>query len=1220
MKGLSFREGEPSRSPRFSLRFVVAICFTLVATGMTLAQGTRGTIRGEVTDSNGASIPGATVRLINLARNQEVRTATADENGSYQLLEVEPTTYDVVISASGFAEARISNVTVEPNRTVRLDPTSLGVSGTSATVEVTAAEEILDRESGTLGTTVEAARIIGLPLNGRNILDLALGQPGVTQTSVGTIRANGGRAVENNFQLDGSNNNEIAVGGQTGQQPRPDAVQEFRLLTSNYEAEFGRNSGSVINVVTKSGTNDFHGNVRFFYRPTVLSAARYFDQNAGQKPREGTKDDFRRRFERKEFGGQIGGPIYLPRFGEGGRSIYSGKNKAFFFVDFEGRRQLIGSSIQLTSLPTAEEKAGIFTRSTDEPLFDPATGAPFPIISSSGTTIRQQIPADRLSSIGQYYLGFIPTGNASGVATVGAPEVSNFDQLTIRVDPWNTSRQTVGVTFSRYDIATQSPFPFFPTINGANVPGFGSLDLRTTYNAAIRHTFTFSPTVVNSFLAGYARNGQPSLAPVNKTTPAEIGFTANFVANPTYAGPPFIFLDDRNIRLGNTFQGPQARVTSNYQLQDSLSWAKGDHRFKFGGDGTHYRGDQLFLFINQAIIGYGSAEEANSTGNDLADLLIGNSPGYIQFGSNGERDFRQSGIAGFAQDTWRLSNELTLSLGLRYEYVGPLTDAQNRVAYYRPTAAVRGISSTLLSTGQLHDPTGRVITVPAGLRAPIGLLYPGDPDPDLGGVVPDGGVNRDLNNFAPRFGFAYSPKVESGFLHTLFGDQASVIRGGFGVFYGAIVGDTALQQLTAPGFQGTNAYFEEVGGTLADPFGPDPYPGYGTPDLVQPTIQNPFVGAGAEQVGVALSTRNTSGATIRITNTSRAIDPFIRTPYTYQYNLTFERSFLRNYVGSIAYVGNRGRKLYAIEQVNYAFGVPAFFPYPSSIPLAQQFVATSSGTNINGRRINTDFALGISQQVAAGNSWYNSLQANLSRRYTNGLLFQVAYTFSKSITDTAGTDTNRGSLDALDRRFGKGLSPDDVPHRFVGSFIYDLPFARMLGFNSGFGNAILGGWSIGGIYTAESGRTFFVNNSSNNTGTGGGIIGVADLGDPFTLLDPRQNSERTFNASAFRNLACPNPPADGSDPTRYARCARRGTSGINQFRVPNGINNWDLIVSKKTRLWSESSNLELRFEAFNAMNHTQFTTLNTTITSAGFGKFTAARESRVIQLGARFSF
>jgi hypothetical protein len=466
-------------------------------------------------------------------------------------------------------------------------------------------------------------------------------------------------------------------------------------------------------------------------------------------------------------------------------------------------------------------------------------------------------------------------------------------------------------------------------------------------------------------------------------------------------------------------------------------------------------------------------------------------------------------------------------------------------------------------------------------------------------------------------------------MRTVLGDQATVFRGGFGVFYGAIIGDTALQQLTAPGYQGTNAYFEEVGGTLANPFAPDPFPNYGTPDLLQPTIPNPFLFSSLV-VGVPTVTRSlTPAAPGPQAQLSRAIDPFIRTPYTYQYNLTVERSFMKNYVASLSYVGNRGRKLYALEQLNPAFGT-TFLAYPSSIPAAQRFTPSTAGTNINARRANTDFALGISQAVAAGNSWYNSMQANLSRRYSNGLLFQVAYTWSKSITDTAGTDTVRGMLDLFDRGAGRGLSSDDVPHRFVGSFLYDLPFGK----SAGFAKTVLGGWSVGGIYSLESGRPFSVLNGSNTTGTGGGVAGpFADLGpEPFRTLDPRTNNLLAFNPGAFRNATV---TACGG----VAVCARRGTSGVNQFRLNNGINNFDFILSKKTRLWSESTSLEIRFEAFNFLNHTQFgpidtstaqgglvpTGVNLNITTAGtppadFAKFTSARESRVIQLGARFSF
>jgi hypothetical protein len=1210
-------------------RFAAAAFCLLAATSLAFAQGVRGNINGEVTDPNGAVVAGAVVKLISGANQQEIRTVQTNTEGLFQFLEIEPSTYDIVITAPGFAESRIKGATVEPNRTVRLDA-ALSLSGATEEITVTAEQTLVDRETPTLGSTVDPRRVVGLPLNGRNILDLALLQPGVNQTFNGNIRANGSRTVENNFQLDGSNNNEVAVGGSTGVQPRPDAVQEFRLLTSNFEAEFGRNSGTVINVVTRSGTNDFHGNVRTFFRPTVLSAARFFDQNdPGDKPRPGTQDDFRRRYERKEFGGNIGGPIYLPRFGEGGPAVYSGKNRAFFFADYEGRRQLIGSTQQLSNLPTAEEKSGIFTRPADSPLLNPATGSPFPIISTSGGNIRQQIPQSQFSPIGLYYIGFLPTGSATGQATVGADEITNFDIFTARVDPLVTDRQSVGVTFSYFDRSILSPFPFAGTTNGANVPGFGSLDLRRTYNVALRHTYTISPTLVNSFLAGYARNQQPSFAPQNTTTPAQIGFTANFVASPQFAGPPFIFLDDRLLRLGNTFQGPQARVTENFQLQDSVSWARGDHRFKFGVDGTQYKQNTDFLFINQGIIGYGSAEEANTTGDDLADLLIGNTPGYIQFGANGERDFRQFGGAAFFQDNWRATDQLTLSLGLRYEYVGPLTDLYNRVAYYRPSAAARGITSQLLTSGQLRAdgvPITFQGTDAAGnpLRAPVGLLYPGDPDPDLGGVVPDGGVNRDLNNFAPRFGFAYSPRVSGeGMMRRLLGEQATVIRGGFGVFYGAIIGDTALQQLSAPGYQGTNAFFDDLAGTLADPFGPDPYPNFGTPDLLQPQITNPFLNRTSPVVGVSQNTRSLAGPT-RLTQLSRAIDPFIRTPYTYQYNLTLERSFLRNYVAQISYVGNRGRKLYALEQLNVAYGT-AFLPYPSGIPANQQFAPTTGGANINARRVNTDIGLGISQQVAAGNSWYNSLQANLSRRFADGLLFQLAYTFSKSMTDTAGTDSNRGTLDLFDRRAGRGLSPDDVPHRFVGSFIYDLPWGNTL--SNGFARTLLGGWSIGGIYQAESGRPFSVLNVTNITGTGGGVAGpFADFGpEPFRTMDPRRDNLLAFNPAAFQNatLACGNPT-----------CARRGTSGVNQFRLKNGVNNFDFILSKRTPFGGESRYLELRFEAFNAFNHTQFgpipestnsggtspTGVNLNVNSATFGQFQSARESRVIQLGARFQF
>jgi len=1191
------------------------VCLSLLLFGFfsistqIFAQGTRGSINGIVTDPNDSVVPGAAVTLKESLRGTEFST-TSDDSGSFQFLELEPAVYTLTISANGFAAYSVVDIKVEPNRNLRID-SKLTVGSSAVEVSVTAGQELVDRETPTLGSTVDPKRIVGLPINGRNVLDLAGLQTGVT-TSAGALRVNGGRTVENNFTLDGANNNEIAVGGAIGAQPRPDEVQEFRILTSVPEAEFGRNSGSIINVVTKSGGNEYHGNARIFYRPTFLSAAKYLDQNdPSDQPRSGP-GDYRRRYERKQGGGNIGGPLVFPWFGEGTPSpVWSGKGKSFFFAGYERTGQLIGDSRTVSNLPSIDERNGIFSRPAASPLIDPATGLAFPTISTSGTTIRQQIPSARFTPIANYYLQFLPIPNAAGQASVGADAITNNDIFTLRLDPYVTEKQIFSGTFNYFNTAAQTPFV---NNGGASVPGFGGVNKQKTYAYSARHTYLFSANLVNSFLASYSRNNFPSLAPVNTTTPAQIGFTANFVASSQFAGPPQLRLFDRNLLLGNSIQGPQARITENFQIQDSLSWSTGAHRFKFGFDGTKYRQNTDFLFINQGFITFTRTVGGNTSGDDFADLLLG-IPSVVQFGSNGERDYRQEGGALFAQDNWKVSNSLTLSMGVRYEYVGPLSDKYNRVAYYRPTAAAQGITSTLLTTGQLKTFEGVTIPVPAGTRAPVGLLYVGDPDPDLGGTVPAGGVAKDLNNFGPRFGFAYSPKV-TGFLSNLFGkNQESVVRGGFGVFYGAIIGDTALQQLSAPGYQGTNAFYGSLGGTLADPFAPDPYPNY---NGVQPQIVNPFLTASAPTIGVAQVTRST-GNPARLTQLSRAIDPNIKTPYTYQYNLTFERSFLNDYVLRVGYVGSRGRKLYAIEQVNAAYGT--LIPYPTNIPAAQQFAPTVVATNVNGRRANTDYGLGIAQQVAAGNSWYNSGQIDLSRRFSDGLLFQVAYTFSKSITDTGGTDTNRGQLDLIDRKFGKGLSSDDVPHRLAVSYIYEIPFAKNI--KNGFLRRALDGWETGGIYIYESGKVFSVGNANDSVGTGGGIITFADLNQPFTRLDPKKNSERAFNANAFRNVNCAIAPS-----TSLVGCARRGTSGVNQFRLDNPINEFNISLIKKIGLWNESTNLELRFEGFNVFNTTQFTAINLTLPAtvdpptdaSGFGKYTDTREARVLQLGARFSF
>ncbi len=1190
------------------VRSMLYLTVILIATQFTLAQGTRGTIRGTVTDPNGAVVPNATVTLIDTVKGTEIRSVQTNNAGVYQLIEVEPSTYNLVVSAPNFAEFRLVSVKVEPNRNLTLDA-NLSIGQVSSEVTVTAGAELIDRESATLGTTVDNKRVEGLPLNGRNVLQLALLQPGVSPAdangsgSFGSgsgIRVNGSRGVENNLTLDGANNNEVAVGGSIGGQPRPDAIQEFRILSSNFEAEFGRNTGGVINVVTKSGTNEYHGNGRFFYRPTFLSAARFLDKAL---PAAGTAPgaDLRRTFERKEYGFNIGGPIYFLNFGEGVPVIYDGKDRSFFFVDFERRGQKVGATQTINGLPSAAELTGDFSAFTGRTcangvvgICDPVTGNPFP---------GNKIPSSRFSPIGQFYIGFLPQGNASGQAQVGADRLTTNNFVTMRFDHRITENHILNFTANYTDTDDRTPFA---SVGPASVPGFGSADRRKTRNYIGRYSYIINPNLVNYLLVSVSKNKQPGIAPVNTTTPAEIGFTANFVANSQFAGPPAIRLFERGLTLGNSIQGPQARITENYQIQDSLSLVLGSHRMKFGVDATKYKQDQDFLFINQGIFTFSGNFGNNTTGNDFADLLIGNSPVAVQYGSAGRRDYRQLGFAGFAQDTWNVTRNLTLSYGLRYEYVSPLKDLLDRVAYFRP-----GSTSPQLAAGTLTF-EGRNIV--AGGALPDGLVFVGDPDNVLGGTVPRGGVAPDKNNFAPRAGFAYSFDGDSsGFFSKLLGKNQTVIRGAFGLYYGAVIGDTVLQQLTAPGYNGTNVFFFPNGGPLADPFAPDPFP---LLDGVQPTRANPF----------------TSGANIVISSVlgqmSQPTDPNLKTPQVTQFNVTLERGFLTNYVLGISYVGNRGRKLYVREQVNPSVGtfVPGI-PATGTLNTVQFGVIPNVTTgNVNSRRLNQSYTIGLNELSSSGNSTYDALQVNLQKRFSDdGLLFQLGYTFSKSINDS---DDQRDGVDLVDGSFGRSLSDDDAPHRLVGSFIYELPFFKN---TSGFLNRLLDGWSIGGIYTYQSGNVFSILSQNDNLGAGGGIISFADLGVAYQPLDGVANDRQAFNAGAFVEYNCSvtaTPVGGGGAITGIlgvptAACPngfRRGTSSRNLFRLNNPVNNWDAILTKKTRLFNERNILELRFEAFNLLNKTQFTTIENRLNNASFGKYTGTRESRIIQLGVKLTF
>ncbi|MGH9764096.1 MAG: carboxypeptidase regulatory-like domain-containing protein, partial [Blastocatellia bacterium] len=467
-------------SIRYLCRLSIAFGAALLLATAGFAQGVRGTITGQVKDSSGAVIPGATVKLINVATRQVARTAQANADGVYELVEVEPATYNVDIAAPGFSEVVLQNAVVEPNRHLTLDAT-MKAAGATEEVTVSAGQQLLDRDSATLGTTVDNKRVEDLPLDGREILNLALLQPGVSPVSDNNggsvdagngFRVNGARGNQNNFTLEGANNNEEAVGSDLGNEPRPDAVQEFRLLTGNYEAEFGRNVGSVVNVVIKGGTDKYHGDARIFYRPTFLSSAQFFDNLNGLP---------KRRFERKEFGGNFGGPLPIP-------FLDKGKQKTFFFFDYEGRRQLLGNTNQLTEVPTQAMVGGDFSAllqpnnefsASPIQLVNPFTGKPFP---------NNIIPSGMISPIAKFYYSFLPPAPASGRVGAQANQITNNNYITARLDHTISDKQQAGFIANYFSQNQTAPFAF----GGANTPGFGEVDARNTYNFIFEHTYTIT--------------------------------------------------------------------------------------------------------------------------------------------------------------------------------------------------------------------------------------------------------------------------------------------------------------------------------------------------------------------------------------------------------------------------------------------------------------------------------------------------------------------------------------------------------------------------------------------------------------------------------------------------------------------------------------------------------------------------------------------------------
>lgn len=1074
---------------RYSCRLIVPL---LLAAPFVYAQMDRGTIAGTVTDQHEAVIAGATVVISNTATGQTQRLTT-NETGAYTTNTLLIGTYSVSAEKPGFQKVVQSNVTVDVNKVVRVD-LSLPVGTVTEQVEVTAAPPLVESETSSLGTVETEESIVDLPLNGRNFVQLAWLGAGANQGAQnngplrGTtdnnrpgiqIAVNGLTSFDNSFLLDGIDNNEKGQ-GTLAVQPAPDAIQEFRVDENSMKAEFGR-GGATVNVVLKSGTNEFHGGLYEFLRNADLDARNFFDP--ARPP-----------FERNQFGGLFGGPIVHDR--------------TFFFVDYQGTRQDQGVSF-ISTVPTQQMRSGDFTQ-LGTVLYDPYTTNPQTaqrqLLNSGDPYV---IPPSRINSVGQAVMDLFPLPNLPGLFNnfVYTPkQVTNADQYDIRMDHRISDQDNLFGHSALQDVRFRKPAPLGSA--GGCCQGFGSNIDGLEQSHAVGWTHTFGPALVNELRFAYVQwniNTQHLDAGQNRSQALGI---PNANRGDIYSSGLSLFAFagfGYNDTIGDSHYVPEIDSDNTYQFSDTLSWVHGQHTIKFGADVKYwtrnfYQAQAPFGFFDFAGV-FTSNLTTGSGGNALADLLLGLPIASLQDGL-AQKDLTNYWESGFyAQDDWKVARNFTLNIGLRYEIFSPVA---GRVGNF--------------------DLQKGVVIDSFGLNA-----------------VSNAGVKYDLHDFGPRVGFAWTP----------FGSR-TVIRSAGGVFY-------------AP----EGNIFNDLG---ENPPTLEFYSSQANPANI-PTAAS-LLSVGFPGQLPAISPTNPSGQ-IKTTGPIRLM------PRIYEWNFDIQHQVSTNMVLDVAYVGTKGNRLWDNESsdLNQA-------PYPLDSNFGQ---APNYGRPFYSILPNLMSILPI--DYPHFDSFYNALEVKFEKRYSKGLTFRAAYTWSKDLG--TGQGTPGGAIqDTYNVATERGYVEPDFRHRFVASWVYQLPFGRGKTFGRNWNRAtdlILGGWDLNGIVVMRTGEAETANVSYDDTNTGSFAPWPDRVGNPYNF-SYGQNIQAAMGCPVGQqSLTCfYNPAAFVLPPLapgqKFAR--QFGDGGNGNLRGPNQVN-LDLGVVKDFSL-TERQKLSLRAEFFNIGNHPQF--------------------------------
>jgi outer membrane receptor protein involved in Fe transport len=1121
-----------------------------------LGQDATGRIVGTVIDPSGAVISGVRITVTNTGTAVS-RETTSDSQGAYQVLDLPIGMYRIAAEKSGFAKLVISDQKLLIGQTLRMD-LSMTVGSTTETVQVQEVASAIETVSATLGQSVTSRTLVNMPLNGRNVLDLALLQPGVTETNAdsaqggaGRFSVAGGRTDSITYLLDGGVNNHI-LNNDVVYTPNPDTVAEFRLLTSNYTAEYGRNGSGIVSVVTKTGNNDIHGSLFEFLRNDAFNANTFFNNENGQPVPI---------LKRNQFGATVGGPISIPK-------LFSGHDRFFFFVGYQGQRlvQTVQNAGVTTFTPA--ELNGDFSHAVnggpDTNVASFLRANPF-FQANPGLAAQAIIDPTKINPVAQNYIkaGLIPT-SPSGLLFPQGGGSNNADELTEKLDFLITSSDHLNVTLGSSRNPVLEPFPAQNNA-GPNVPGYSDTNNDRRYFANLAYTRIFSPTLLNEVRFTAQRINHLQAAPVGKKpTPADLGIQIT-PDNPT--GPPLLFFNS-GLTVGYSPNGPTTEVDNAYVYSDTFTWIKGKHNMKFGGGYSAYQNNTVYDFYVDGSFTFSGSAGGVASQNDLADFLFGAPDQYLQFGQ-APSNIRSKNTSFFAQDEWRFTKNLVLTFGVRYEYSTPKLDTQGR-----SFSVIPGLQSTRFP------------------NAPPGLLFPGDQGAPKGANFPD------KNDFAPRFGFAWDPR----------GKGKTSIRGGFGVFYDVLKGEDNLQfNGQAPffgyAFLGFNPVSNATGEitNFRDPFGTA---GATNTFPSRPPAKNidfgasgflPFGGGGVYFV-----------------------DPRLRTPYIYQYNLSWQQQLTNTLTSELNYVGSDSHKLTGLVDNNPMLR-------PSTVRLLNAQQGLSSNDNFG--------FLDTFENLGTAN--YNSLEASLQKRLSNTSIgdtyFQLSYTYGHSMDNTSGFRQKYSSqVPYYNLNAFRASSDFDIKHRIAFGGGWDLPFDRM--WDSG-PKRLTQGWSLYPIVTWRTGfpldiQPFYTAGSTTNepgpSGYGDrGIVRANLVGSGITIFDPHTVQAFGGNVGNYWfNPANFSQPQDGQ--------GNYGTLGRNAFRGPDRVN-FDIALAKTTNLFGERVKAELRAEFFNILNHAEFDSPNVSnLGSSTFGQITSTTNrvngtagdpnSRIIQLALRVTF